>query len=59
MAAFFILATVLALSGLVSVVMAWGVLGGVLYVMRIRDRRATPAPVRTPTAAVAVHSSQQ
>ncbi len=41
MAAFFILATLLALSGLVSVAMAWGVLGGVLYVMQIRARRTT------------------
>jgi hypothetical protein len=57
MAAFFILATVLALSGLVSVAMAWGVLGSVLYVMRIRATRATPSP--NPTPAAVVSSSQQ
>jgi hypothetical protein len=39
MAAFLILATVLALSGVVSVAMAWGVLGGVLYFMQSRARR--------------------
>jgi hypothetical protein len=39
MATFLILATVLALSGVVSVAMAWGVLGGVLYIMQSRARR--------------------
>jgi len=39
MAAFLILTSVLALSGLVSVAMAWGVLGGVLYIMQTRARR--------------------
>jgi hypothetical protein len=39
MVAFLILATFLALSGLVSVAMAWGVLGGVLYFMQLRARR--------------------
>jgi hypothetical protein len=39
MAAFLILATVLAVSGVVSVAMAWGVLGGVLYFMQLRARR--------------------
>ena len=43
MAAFLILATFLALSGLVSVAMAWGVLGAVLYVMQ--SRAMTPRPV--------------
>jgi hypothetical protein len=48
MAAFLILATVLALSGLVSVVMAWGVLGAVLYVMQ--SRAMTPRPVVVTTS---------
>jgi hypothetical protein len=39
MVAFLILATFLALSGLVSVAMAWGVLGSVLYIMQSRARR--------------------
>jgi hypothetical protein len=39
MVAFLILTTFLALSGLVSVAMAWGVLGGVLYIMQLRARR--------------------
>jgi hypothetical protein len=39
MEAFLILATVLAVSGVVSVAMAWGVLGGVLYFMQLRARR--------------------
>jgi hypothetical protein len=48
MASFLILATVLALSGLVSVVMAWGVLGAVLYVMQ--SRALTPRPVVVTTS---------
>ena len=39
MAAFLILATVLAVSGVVSLAMAWGVLGGVFYIMQLHARR--------------------
>jgi hypothetical protein len=39
MAAFLILTSVFALSGLVSVAISWGVLGSVLYIMQTRARR--------------------
>jgi hypothetical protein len=39
MEAFLILTTFLALSGVIGVAMAWGVLGGVLYIMQLRARR--------------------
>jgi hypothetical protein len=45
MASILILTTVLAISGVVSVAMAWAVLGGMLYVMQIRDARKRAATV--------------
>jgi hypothetical protein len=39
METFLILTTVLAVSGVVGAAMAWGVLGGVLYIMQLRARR--------------------
>jgi hypothetical protein len=45
MVSILILATVLALSGVVSVAMAWAVLGSLLYVMQTRAARQRAATV--------------
>jgi hypothetical protein len=50
MASFLILTTVLALSGIVSVAMAWAVLGTLLYVMQTRAAAAAAATAKVPVA---------
>jgi hypothetical protein len=45
MVSILILATVLALSGVVSVAMAWAVLGSLLYMMQTRAARRRAATV--------------